>query len=174
MNGEAVRIYRYPSRALAGDYIRSLVGVSVCLGILVAQPAGLVVLVLAGGSGALFAYFTFRTVQRHMTKVAVTDSEICNAGFASRVMSWGSLERLKLRWYGTKRQDRGGGGFMQLTLKGGGLAFTYDTGMQGFNYIAWRAAKAARDNGVSVDPTSAGNLLALGFDADGEMPPPEA
>ena len=63
---------------------------------------------------------------------------------------------------------------MQLTLKGGGLAFTYDTGMQGFNYIAWRAAKAARDNGVSVDPTSAGNLLALGFDADGEMPPPEA
>ena len=46
--------------------------------------------------------------------------------------------------------------------------------MQGFNYIAWRAAKAARDNGVSVDPTSAGNLLALGFDADGEMPPPEA
>ncbi len=174
MNGDSVRIYRYPGQALAGDYIRSLVGVAVCLGILLAQPANLVVLVLACGIGALFAYFAFRTVQRHMTKVAVTDAEICNAGLASRVMPWGSLEHLKLRWYGTRRQDRGGGGFMQLTLSGGGMAFTYDSGMPGFNYIAWRAAKAARDNDVSVDPDSAGNLLALGLDADGEMPPPEA
>lgn len=174
MTGAAVRIYRYPGQALAGDYIRSLVGVAVCLGILLAQPANLAVLVLAGSIGALFAYFAVRTVQRHMTKVAVTDAEICNAGFVSRILSWGDLERLKLRWYGTKRQDRGSGGFMQLTLKGGGMALTYDSAMQGFNYIAWRAAKAARDNDISVDPASAGNLLALGFDADGEMPPPEA
>ena len=174
MNGETVKIYRYPGQALAGDYIRSLVGAAVCLGILVAQPANLVVLVLAGGIGALFAYFAFRTVQRHMTKVAVTDAEICNAGFVSRVMSWGNLERLRLRWYGTKRQGRNSGGFMQLTLRGGGQAFTHDSAMPGFTYIAWRAAKAARDNGVSVDPASAGNLLALGLDADGEMPPPES
>ena len=29
------------------------------------------------------------------------------------------------------------------------------------------------ENGVSMDPASAGNLLAMGFDADGEMPPPD-
>ena len=46
--------------------------------------------------------------------------------------------------------------------------------MEGFDYVAWRSAKAARENGISVDPASAGNLLALGVDADGEMPPPDA
>ena len=84
-----------------------------------------------------------------------------------------NLERIKLRYYGTKRQERGRGGFMQLTLKGGGASLACDSGIEGFRYIAWRAAKAARDNGVSVDPASAGNLLALGLDADGEAPPPD-
>ena len=62
---------------------------------------------------------------------------------------------------------------MQLTLKGGGRSFTFESSMDGFRYVAWRAAKAMRENGQSVDPTSAGNLLAIGLDADGEKPPPE-
>ena len=61
---------------------------------------------------------------------------------------------------------------MQLTLKGGGTSFTLESSLEGFDYIAWRASKAARENGLSMDPTSAGNLLAIGLDADGEMPPP--
>jgi len=63
---------------------------------------------------------------------------------------------------------------MQLKLKGGGRSLTYDSGMEGFDSVAWRAAKAIRDNGFSMDPTSAGNLLSLGVDADQESPPPEA
>lgn len=63
---------------------------------------------------------------------------------------------------------------MQLKLKGGGRSFIYDSGIEGFDYLAWRAAKAIRDNGLSMDPASAGNLLSLGVDADRETPPPEA
>ena len=63
---------------------------------------------------------------------------------------------------------------MQLTLKGAGTSLTYDSGLEGFDYLAWRAAKALRENGRDIDPTSAGNLLTLGLDADGEMPPPDA
>lgn len=168
-----MRIYRYPGRALTGDYLRSFAGLGVGFGLLVARPDHIVIVLVAAVLGGLFLLFALRTVQRHMTKVAVTETEICNAGFVSRVMSWTDLERLKLRYYGTKRQDRGGGGFMQLTLKGGGRSFTYDSGMDGFKYITWCAAKAARDKGVSLDPASAGNLLALGLDADRETPPPE-
>jgi hypothetical protein len=174
VTSQATKIYRYPGRALAGDYIRSVVGFLFSLGVLLMQPSNIAVVLIFVVIAVLFGYFGFRTVQRHVTKVAVTDTEICNAGFASHVMSWGDLKRLKLRYYGTKRQEKGSGGYMQLSLKGGGKAFTYDSGMEGFKYITWLAAKAARDNGVSVDPASAGNLLALGLDADGELPPPEA
>ena len=61
---------------------------------------------------------------------------------------------------------------MQLTLKGGGTSITFESSLAGFDYITWRASKAARENGLSMDPTSAGNLLAIGLDADGESPPP--
>lgn len=172
-----MKVYRYPPRALTGDYVRSAAGIVVGFGVLLSAPASPAIIVIGGGVAGLFSLFGFRTVQRHVTKVALTEGEICDAAFGTRVMNWSDLERLKLRYYGTRRQERGGGevkgGFMQLTLKGGGQSFTYESSMEGFTYIAWRAAKAARENGMSLDPTSAGNLLAIGLDADRETPPPE-
>ena len=168
-----MRVFRYPGRTLAGDYIRSVAGTSLGFGVLLSVPPTPAMIAIFGSVAGIFSLFGLRTVQRHVTKVAVTDAEICNAGFSTRALCWGDLGQIKLRYYGTKRQDRGQGGFMQLTLKGGGQSLTYDSGLAGFKYIAWRAAKAARDNDLSVDPASAGNLLALGVDADGEGPPPE-
>ena len=168
-----MKVFRYPGRALTGDYIRSAAGIVIGFGVLLSVPPTPAIILVFGGVAGLFSLFGFRTLQRQVTKVAVTEAEICSAGFGSRVMSWADLERIKLRYYGTKRQERGRGGFMQLTLKGGGASLACDSGIEGFRYIAWRAAKAARDNGVSVDPASAGNLLALGLDADGEAPPPD-
>ena len=62
---------------------------------------------------------------------------------------------------------------MQLTLRGGGGAsLTLESSIEGFEYIAWRAAKAARDNRVTLDETSAGNLLDIGIDADAAQAAP--
>jgi len=168
-----LRVFRYPGRTLAGDYIRSVAGMSLGFGVLLSVPPTPAIIMVFGGVAGVFSLFGLRTVQRHVTKVAVTDAEICNVGFRTSALCWGDLGQIKLRYYGTKRQERGEGGFMQLTLKGGGRSMTYDSGIEGFKYIAWRAAKAARDNDLSVDPASAGNLLALGLDADGEAPPPK-
>ncbi len=167
-------VYRYPARTLTGDYIRSGVGLTVGLGVLLSVPPSPVIIAVFGSVIGLFGFFGLRTLQRQMMKVAVTDEAICNAGVTTRALSWDQLETVKLRYFGTKRQSSGNGGFMQLTLKGGGTSFTFESGLEGFDYISWSAAKAARDNGVSLDPMSAGNFLALGFDTDGEMPPPEA
>jgi len=171
-----MRIYRYPLRSLMGDYLRAGVGLTVGLVVLVTvQPSPAIVAVF-GGLTALFLVFGLRTVQRHLLQVALTDEKICGAAFRTRVLPWNSLERLKLRYYGTRRQRtrEDGGGFMQLSLKGGGAALTLESTIDGFEWIAWRAAKAARENGVTLDPTSAGNLLQLGIDADRETPPPPA
>ncbi len=167
-------VHRYPARALAGDYIRAAAGLAVGLGVLLSTPLSPAIVAIFGSWSALFGYFAFRTVQRNVTRVAVTDTEICDVGLRTRAMAWADLQWLKLRYFGTKRQARAEGGFMQLKLKGGGRSLTYDSGMEGFDYVAWRAAKAIRDNGFSMDPTSAGNLLSLGVDADQESPPPEA
>ena len=167
-------VHRYPARALAGDYIRAAAGLAVGLGVLLSTPLSPAIVAIFGSWSALFGYFAFRTVQRNVTRVAITDTEICDVGLRTRVMAWADLQWLKLRYFGTKRQARAEGGFMQLKLKGGGRSLTYDSGMEGFDYVAWRAAKAIRDNGFSMDPTSAGNLLSLGVDADRDSPPPEA
>ncbi len=167
-------VHRYPARALAGDYIRAVAGLALGLGVLLSTPLSPAIVTIFGSWSALFGYFAFRTVQRNVTRVAITDTEICDVGLRTRVMAWADLQWLKLRYFGTKRQARAEGGFMQLKLKGGGRSLTYDSGMEGFDYVAWRAAKAIRDNGFSMDPTSAGNLLSLGVDADQESPPPEA
>jgi len=169
-----MRVYRYPLRSLLGDYLRAGVGLAVGFVVLVTVPPSLAVLGVFGGLTVLFVVFGLRTVQRHLLQVALTDEQICGAAFRTQVLPWGSLERLKLRYYGTRRQRTrdDGGGFMQLTLKGGGAALTLESSIDGFERIAWHAAKAARDNGISLDPTSAGNLLQLGIDADRETVPP--
>ena len=170
-----MRVYRYPIRSLTGDYLRSALGLAVGVAVLLSVPASPVILSVFGAVIALFGYFGVRTLQRHVLKVTVTDVEIRNSGFGTRVIPWGKLQRVKLRYFGTKRHDRsnrGSSGFMQLTLKGGGASLTFESSLEGFDDIAWRATKAARDNGVAVDPTSAENLLAIGLDADSELPPP--
>ena len=169
-----MKVYRYPGRALAGDYVRAGAGLVVGVGVLLSTPLSPVIVGVFGSWTALFGYFAYRTIQRNLTRVAVTETEICDVGFRTRVMAWGDLQWLKLRYFGTKRQARTQGGFMQLKLRGGGRSLIYDSGMEGFDYVAWRAAKAIRENGFSMDPTSAGNLLSLGVDADQETPPPEA
>lgn len=169
-----MKVLRYPPKVLTGDYIRAVSGMLVGFGVLLSVPPSPAIVAVFGSVAGLCSFFGYRTVQRHMTRVAVTDSEICNADFGTRVMAWGELERLKLRYYGTRRQTDGKGGFMQLTLQGAGAKITYESSLESFNYVTWRAVKAARENGVSVDPTSAGNLLTLGFDADSDTPPPES
>ena len=167
-------VYRYPVRALTGDYLRSAVGLAVGFAGFLSVPDNPYVVVVFGTIAALFGYFGYRTIERHMMRVAVNDIEIRSAGFGTRALAWHDLRQFKLRYFGTRRQHRGSGGFMELKLKGEAAALAYDSNLEGFDYVAWRAAKAMRENGCSMDAASAGNLLTLGLDADGEAPPPES
>ena len=168
-------VLRYPVKSLVGDYVRAGVGLAVGLGVLATVPASPAILIVFGGLSALFGVFGLRTVKRHVTEFAVGDAGIRAQGMGTAILPWPELETMKLRYYGTRRQrNRGeGGGFMQLTLRGGGASLTLESSVEGFEYIAWRAAKAAREKGLSLDPTSAGNLLDIGIDADAEEPPPK-
>ena len=170
-----MNVFRYPIRSLVGDYLRAGVGLIVGLGVLASAPTSITIFIIFGGLTALFLGFAYRTVRRHLLRVAVTAEAIHGSGPGGQEVPWGKLDLLKLRYFGTRRQRNreAGGGFMQLTLEGAGASLTLESSIEGFEYIAWRAAKAARENGVGLDPTSAGNLLELGIDADEDGPPPE-
>lgn len=172
-----MNVFRYPVRSLVGDYLRAGVGLAVGLGVLASAPSSVTIIVIFGGLTALFGGFAYRTLRRHLLRVALTAEAIQGSGPGARELPWGKLDLLKLRYFGTRRQRQrepgGGSGFMQLTLAGAGMSLTLESSIEGFEYIAWHAAKAARQNGVGLDSTSAGNLLELGIDADEDGPAPE-
>ena len=166
--------FQYPAKSLVGDYVRAGIGLAVGLGVLANAPSSPTIIIIFAGLAILFLVFGIRTLKRQMLRVAVTDEEICSAGLGTRVLPWGTLDGLTLRYYGTRRRStrESTGGFMQLTLKGAGASMTMESSIGGFEYIVWRAVKAARENGVSLDPASAGNLRELGIDADEDQPAP--
>ncbi len=170
-----MKIVRYPTRSLVGDYLRASVGVAVGLSVLASASGSIIVVIIVGGLTALFGGFAYRTLRRHLLRVAVTTETICGTGMGTQELPWDKLTMLKLRYYGTRRQRNreDGGGFMQLTIKGAGASLTLESSIEGFEYIVWRAAKAARDSDIGLDPISAGNLLQLGIDADEDGPAPE-
>jgi hypothetical protein len=170
-----MKVVRYPVKALLADYFRAGIGLSVGLGVLVSVPPSPVILLVFGGLSAVFGVFGFRTLRRHVTTISIGDAAIGSQGLGACTLPWHELEMLKLRYYGSRRQrSRGEGeGFMQLTLCGAGASLTLESSVEGFEYIVWRAAKAARDNRVALDQTSAGNLLDIGIDADAEEPAPD-
>jgi hypothetical protein len=165
-----VTVYRYPPRSLIGDYLRAGGGLLVGIGVLAVSPSSVVVLIIFGGVVLLFGWFAARTFDRHMTQVMIGPEGIVSSGIRTRALAWDHMNRLKLRYFGTRRQQKGADGFMILTLKGQPSSLSFESDIEGFEEIARHAALAARRNGVSVDPASAGNLLAIGVDPDAEDP----
>lgn len=168
-----ITIYRYSRRALTGDYLRSAGGVGLGGFALTAADPGLWLLAIFGGLTAIFGFFGLKTAERQLLQVALTPEGIFTRSLLRKEIPWSELRALKLRFYGTRRQVKSGsGGFMQMTLDGRRDRMRFESSVDGFSDIAWHAARAMRQNSLTVDPTTAGNLLALGVNADEDTPRP--
>ncbi len=168
-----ITLYRYPRRALAGDYLRSAGGVALGAFALMASEPGVWILLIFGMLTLVFGYFGLKTLERQVLRVAVTPEGIFTKSLLNKEIPWRDLRAIKLRFFGTRRQvKRGSGGFMQLTLNGSRHRMAFESSIEGFSDIAWHAARALRHNNVKVDAATAGNLLTLGIDADEETPRP--
>ena len=167
-------VLRYPRNSLMGDYLRSAVGLAIGCGVLLSVPASPVIILVFGSVAVLFAVFGLRTLQRQILHVAVTDGEIATSDVRTRSMAWDQVTRVRVRFYGMRR-DRAGkarGGFIELLLKGPAGTMRFESSLEGFDLLAWHAARAARRHGATIDSTSAGNLVELGIDPDGEQDRP--
>lgn len=166
-------LLRYSKRSLLGDYARTSVGVGTAMLVLSPLPESWLVWAIFGSVGSLFGIFGLRTLQRQISIFSLSDEAISCRDYRSRRIAWRDLESLKVRFFRARRRttkDRLA--FLQLTLKGAGVRLELESSLEGFEYVTWRAARALRDNQKFLDSTTAGNLLAIGIDADSAAPPP--
>jgi hypothetical protein len=145
-----------------GDYARAGIGIVLTAGPALAVPTGSIGQYILFPLTALFAVFAARTFWRQISVVEMAAEGIAVTAPRPQRLRWDELRDLRLRYYWTK-SDRTGG-WMQLTLSGGGVRIRIDSALEGFVDIARRAAAAAQDNGVKVSNVTATNFGSLGVD----------
>jgi hypothetical protein len=150
---------RYRRGAILADYARAGVGgllTGVPMLFVAGSPATLAVL---GVLTALFALFGFRTVIRHLTVVTLDGEGIAVRGGLGGGFAWRELEQLKLGYYTTRRDRQGG--WMQLSLLGGGRRLKFDSSLEGFDRLVRQSVTAALANDVSLSDATRANLASM-------------
>lgn len=160
---EAAGITRhvYPAAAMVGDYLRSAAGLVPTGVVFATEPVSTVAATVLGGFAAIFGVFGLRTVLRHATSLEMTDTELRAQGAWRCTISWAELDRMKLNYYSTRRDRRGG--WMQLELGAGGARVRLDSRIAGFNQLVSRAAEVAATRGLELNEATLANLEALGI-----------
>jgi len=149
--------HRYPTRRLMEDYARGAAGL-VFLAIALV-PMHWILHLVFGLVAVLLLSFGVRTYLRGRSRIVLDDSGIAVVGPRSRRLDWTALAGFKLRYFSTRRDRKQG--WMELTLTGPGAKLAIESQIDGFEAIVRRAAAAAKARGLTVDPSTAGNLVAL-------------
>jgi hypothetical protein len=149
--------HRYPARSLLEDYARGAAGL-VFLGVaLVPMHWGLHL--VFGLVAALLLSFGVRTVLRGRSRIVLDEGGIAIVGPIGKRVAWTALDGLKLRYFSTRRDRKRG--WMELTVRGAGAKLAVESQIDGFEEIVRAAAKAAVARGLTVDPSTEGNLAAM-------------
>jgi hypothetical protein len=153
--------YRYPPRALAGDYLRAVLGLGITGGpALLLQTATPVTVILAGLS-ALFGFFGLRTALRQFTVVEMSDEAISVMAKSCKRLAWHDVRELRLDHYSTRRDGRDG--WMQMKITGPRIRIRIESTLDGFDRLAARAACLATAHHVSMSDDTRGNFGAMGI-----------
>jgi hypothetical protein len=160
--------YRYPRRALTGDFLRAGIGVAITAGPALAIPPTSVAQFVLAPLALLFLAFGVRTWRRSVAVIAVTARDISLSAPWQARLAWHNLKAVRLNYYST-RFDRTGG-WMQLMLKGQGgpegATIRLDSTLEGFNEIARHVATVARAARIPLSEATRNNFSALGIAVD--------
>ena len=167
----------YPLSALIGDYLRALIGLTVCTGLAIGPLWGLDIvsplLWIFGGLACCFFLFFARTLMRQNTKITVTDTELIRAGWQPQTLSWSEIQHVSLRYYGL-RSGWGWSGrrsgkpvsktyWMELELKAPQGRIQIDSALPLFGDIVAKAAICIQTGMARGNDITKANLIALGL-----------
>ncbi len=151
--------FTYPPAKLVNDYLRASVGALFAI-LALFVPMHPAVTAICAVIAVLLLGFGARTWLRQMSRVVIADSGIAVEGPFGRAIPWAQLDRLRLRYYSTRKDNKQG--WMELVLRGGGRRLAIESEIDGFEEIVKRAARAAAERHLPVDAATAGNLAAIG------------
>lgn len=154
--------YRYPSHVILRDYLLSGLGFSLFLPPVALMNLPLVTDLIFSAVGGLFLIFGLQVFRRHRTRIQLSDDGLFvvpGGGW----LPWDALSKLVLSYF-TVRRD-GARGWMELKLVSRERSVRVDSRLEGFSEIAACAARAARHNGLKLDPATVANLAAIGIHA---------
>ena len=149
--------HRYPARSLLEDYARGAAGLVFLAVALV--PMHWVLHLIFGLVALLLLSFGVRTFLRGRSRIVLDGSGLALVGPVNKQVAWSSLDGLKLRYFSTRRDRKQG--WMELTVRGAGAKLAVESQIEGFEDIVRAAAQAAVARGLTVDPSTEGNLAAM-------------
>jgi hypothetical protein len=152
-------VYRYPLSQILADYFLGGSGTAMSGALVALAPRSIFVLIAFGGLTGLFLLFTIRTAIRQRLRIAADADGIRLTGGWVRSLRWDEVEAVRLRYYSTRRSRKGG--WMTLTLRGRGQRVSVDSHLDGFEALARRAAEAAHERNLALDPATQSNFGAL-------------
>lgn len=163
---------QYRRESLRGDYIRAAVGLAICGVALYAVWGHPVAGWIFIGLVAFFGLFLLRTLVRQITEFELTAAGLRRSiavGGASgkgveKTLTWDSLDRVRLKYYSTRR-DRSDG-WMHLVMRAAEGRLSVDSTVDQFDRIAHAAARAAVANGVALSGATMSNFAALDIRID--------
>lgn len=162
--------HAYPKAAVVADAARAGAGLTLAAVPLAVAGAPRWMVILLAIIAGVFAINALATAKRALSAVDVSEEDISVRGPFPVRLRWGEVRRLRLAHYSTRRD--GSGGWMQLTLAGGGRRLVVDSRIGGFDLLARRAVAAARRHSIRLDATTIANLHAMGIDAGPPSPGP--
>ncbi len=149
----------YPPRELGWETFKGCLGMGACFGLVGLLQPSIYIAVPVGGFGLLFLFYTIRQIRRRSLSYVLDESGITRGrGDNRQVIPWPELQKLLLNFYPVSR--RGSAGMLVLILNGGPGPFKFklDSTIGHFPILLDRAAGAARERKLPLDPTTEANL----------------
>ncbi len=159
------RLY-YPLSRLWPDYLRSVGGLVICLGLLLFAAPQSVIFVLLAGLSLLLAWLGAATLWRQQIEIELDASGVVRFGrwgLGRRlVIPWPEVRGVTLRYYSTRR-DRSEG-WLQVAIEGHRGTLRADSDLAGFSHLVAQAIAAAGQAGIALNPATLQNATRLSAD----------
>jgi len=151
---------RYPLSSLVFDYFRGIVVVAMSALILWSVGTDTPIFWVFVGLIVLFLLWLGHTALRHISWIRFDEQGLQSRPWPKKDIAWSALEDMALRYYSTKRNRKNG--WMTLTLKSQKNRIELESTLPHFTAIVARAAYAANEARLTLDPITLENMSAIG------------
>lgn len=154
--------HSYDRGRLAADAARATAGLVLTAAPLLVFDVHQLIAAFLFPASLLFVLFLVRTAIRASTRYELAAEGFVGHGPFAKTIRWDELDRMRLRYFSTRRDRRQGWMELKLTDRHGRSMMVEST-LGGFELIAERALEAAVAKDLPIDRDTESNLVSMGL-----------